>query len=130
MASIGARIRWKNGNILHPSLMWKSPSKRRLPRLLIENRALEVALLIYIEDNWIVFHETDMESDKMEIEGSIPLEFYARRFYLLPEKLRRQDAYEWLNKPENAVLIWGIDNKYYAKPVNKKDYLKTSNSKI
>ena len=95
MASIGAKIRWKNGDIIHPSRMWKSPSKRRLPRLLIENRALEVALLVYIEDPWVVFHETNIEASEMEVEEAIPLEFYARKFYsvmtlLFPFSLRKK----------------------------------------
>lgn len=123
MASVGARIRWKNGDILHPSMMWKSPSKRRLPRLLIEDRALEVVLLVYIDEQWIVFHETDLPSEKMTTEGSTQLEFYSNRFYLLPEKLRRQDAYGWLKKPGNAVLLWGKDNKYFVKPVERKRFI-------
>ncbi len=123
MASIGARIRWKNGDILHPAPMWKSPSKRRLPRLLIENRALEVALLVYIDEQWINFHETNLPSEKMETEESIQLEFYLNKFYLLPEKLKRQDAYKWLKKPENAVLLWGQDNEYFVKPVEKKKFI-------
>ncbi|MDO8658705.1 MAG: hypothetical protein Q7K55_08240 [Candidatus Levybacteria bacterium] len=123
MASIGARIRWKNGDILHPSLMWKSPSKRRLPRLLIEDRALEVALLVYIDGMWIIFHETNIPSDKAEDIGSIKLEFYLNRFYLLPEKLKRQDAYEWMRKQDNAVLLWGTENKYFVKPVERKRFI-------
>ena len=130
MASIGARIRWKNGNILHPSIMWKSPTRRRLPRLLIENRALEVVLLVYIEYPWIIFHETDIDSSKMQTADAIQLEFYLNRFYLLPDKLKRQNAYEWLQKPDNAVLIWGNGNKYYTKPVSKKACSKTPNFKI
>ncbi len=122
MASVGARIRWKNGNILHPVNMWQSPSKRRLPRLLIEDRALEVVLLVYFDEMWIVFHETDMLSEKAETKDAVQLEFYLNRFFLLPEKLRRQDAYEWLKRPENAVLLWGKDHEYFALPVRKKDY--------
>lgn len=123
MVSIGARIRWKNGDILHPSIMWKSPSKRRLPRLLIEDRALEVAILVYIEEPWTVFHETNISSEEMKTEQSTQLEFYLNRFYLLPEKLKKQNAYEWIKKPKNAILIWGVMNKYYIKPVSRQNYL-------
>lgn len=123
MASVGARIRWKKGDILHPVNMWQSPSKRRLPRLLIEDRALEVVLLVYFDEMWIVFHETDMLSEKAETKDAVQLEFYLNRFFLLPEKLRRQDGYSWLKKPENAILLWGKDHKYYVKTVSKKDYI-------
>lgn len=123
MAAIGARIRWKNGNILHPAIMWKSPSKRRLPRLLIENRALEVVLLVYIKDQWLVFHETDLLAEKMKNETSVQMEFYFNKFYLLPEKIRRQDAYEWLSKEGNAILLWGQGNKYFVIPVEKRKYV-------
>lgn len=123
MSSVGARIRWRNGDILHPAIMWKSPSKRRLPRLLIENRALEVVLLVYVDEQWIVFHETNLSSEEMKTEESTQLEFYLNKFYLLPEKLRRQDAYEWLQKPGNAVLLWGKDNEYFVKSIDKKKFI-------
>ena len=123
MASIGAKIRWKNGNITHPERMWQSPSKRRLPRTLIEDRALEVVLLVYIEDRWIVFHETNDLSEKAETADAIQLELYLNRFFLLPEKIKRQDAYEWLKKPENAILLWGQNNRYFVKPVEKKKFI-------
>lgn len=122
MASVGAKIRWKNGDILHPAIMWQSPSKRRLPRLLIENRALEVALLVYFDDMWIVFHETNIFSEKTDSKDAVQLEFYLNRFFLLPEKIKRQDAYQWFKKPENAILLWGKKNKYFVLPVRRKDY--------
>lgn len=123
MASIGAKIRWKNGNITHPERMWQSPSKRRLPRTLIEDRALEVVLLVYIEDRWIVFHETNTPSEKAETTDAIQLELYLNRFFLLPKKIKRQDTYAWLKKPGNAILLWGQNNEYFVKPVAKKDFV-------
>lgn len=123
MASIGAKIRWKNGDILHPSRMWKSPSRRRIPRLLIEDRALEVVILVYIDDLWIVFHETNMLSEKAENTDAIKLEFYLNRFFLLPTKLKRQNAYEWLKKPDNAILLWGQNNEYFVKSVDRKKFI-------
>ncbi|OGH23904.1 MAG: hypothetical protein A2698_01735 [Candidatus Levybacteria bacterium RIFCSPHIGHO2_01_FULL_42_15] len=123
MVAFGARIRWKNGDILHPSIMWKSPSKRRLPRLLIENRALEVAVLVYVEEPWVIFHETNLASKTIGTEESTPLEFYVNRFYLLPQKLKRQDAYQWMRKPKNAILVWGVGSEYYAKPVRRQSFL-------
>jgi len=123
MVAIGAKIRWRSGDILHPASMWQSPSRRRLPRLLIENRALEVVLLVYIEDKWLIFHETNFSPEKMETNDIIQLKLYLNRFYLLPEKLKRQDAYDWLRKPENAILLWGQGNKYFVSPVEKNKYI-------
>ena len=126
MASIGAKIRWKNGDIIHPSRMWQSPSKRRLPRTLIEDRALQVVLLVYIEDPSLVFHETNADSSKADTKDAIQLELYLNRFFLLPHKIKRQDAYEWLKRSENAILLWGQkdSNTYYVKPVRKRDFIK------
>lgn len=116
MASIGAKIRWKEGKILYPSMMWKSPSKRRIPRLLIEDRALEVGILIYIEGLWVVFEETNILSPEISLEESEKLEPYAKRYHLLPERLRRQDSFDWVSKEGNAALFWGKDNYYFVKP--------------
>lgn len=115
MSAIGARLRWKEGKILHPKEMWKSPSKRRLPRLLIEDRAQEVGILVYIEDLWIVFEETNILATEIDNDEAVPLELYSNRFNLLPEKFRRQDTYEWLSKPGNKLLLWGKNNHYFVK---------------
>lgn len=116
-------IRWKNGDIVYPSNMWKSPTKRRIPRLLIEERAKEVGVLVYIEESWIVFHETHQVIQEIDPTDSLTLEFYAKRFQLLPKRIRRQDAYEWLQKPDNAILLWAQDNIYFAKPVRRSAFL-------
>lgn len=115
MASIGAKIRWKEGKILHPASYWRSPSRRRLPRLLIEDRANEVGILVYIQDLWIVFEETNQEAGKIELEDGVALEVYKLRYHLLPAKFKRQDTYEWIKKAGNALLVWGKDYKYFVK---------------
>lgn len=115
MALIGAKIRWKNGNILHPAIMWKSPSKRRLPRLLVEDRAKEVGIKIQIQEPWIIFEETNLESEQIPLDEAVQLEFYLNRYYLLPSKYYRQDTFEWLKKDGNSLLLWGVGNKYFVR---------------
>lgn len=115
MPSIGAKLRWKEGKILHPAFIWKSPSKRRLPRLLVEDRALEVGLKVSLEEPWIIFEETDQQAEKISLKEATPLEFYRNRFFLLPKKFKRQDTYKWLSKPGNALFLWGKDNHYFVK---------------
>lgn len=115
MASVGARIRWKNGNILHPAMMWKSPSKRRLPRLLIENRAKEVGIKIRIQESWIIFEETALISEQIPMDNAVELEFYLNRYYLLPPKFYRQDTYEWFKKEGNILLLWAVGDKYFVR---------------
>lgn len=115
MPSIGAKLRWREGKVLHPSEMWKSPSKRRLPRLLVEDRALEVGILIYLQEPWVIFEETDQPVGKINSKEAVQLEFYRNRFNLLPKKFKRQDTYKWLSKPGNALLLWGKDNHYFVK---------------
>lgn len=95
--------------------MWKSPSKRRIPRLLIENRAHEVGVLIYIEEPWVVFRETGIPVNQIDATEAQELEFYARHYHLLPAKFKRQDAYDWMNNPHNALLLWGEGNRYFIK---------------
>ncbi|OGD94053.1 hypothetical protein A2697_03545 [Candidatus Curtissbacteria bacterium RIFCSPHIGHO2_01_FULL_41_44] len=115
MSSVGAKIRWCDGKILHPSIYWKSPSKRRLPRLLIEDRALEVGVLIYVEEPWIVFRETNQKAEDIDSLGAIELEVYQGKFNLLPEKFKRQDTYQWMAKKNNALLLWGMKDHYFVK---------------
>lgn len=116
MISVGAKLRWNEGKILYPSYMWRSPSKRRIPRLLIEDRALAVGILIYIQEGWVIFRETDLPSGAIDLQESEKLEVYARRYHLLPERLRRQDSFDWISKEGNAALFWGKDNHYFVKP--------------
>ena len=115
MAAKGAKYRWKEGKILHASYLWKSPTKRRLPRLLIEDRALEVGIIVSLEEPWMVFEETDQISSKIDNQDAIELEFYLNRYYLLPEKFKNRDTYEWLKNPEHKLLLWGQGQKYYIK---------------
>jgi len=115
MSAIGAKYRWKEGKILHASRLWKSPTKRRIPRMLIEDRALEVGIKLYVEEPWFVFEETPFAAEEIDTTDAEQLEFYQNRYHLLPATFKRQDTYEWLQKPQNALLLWGKDGKYYIK---------------
>lgn len=119
MAARGAKYRWKEGKILHTSSLWKSPTKRRLPRILIEDRALEVGIQMYLEQSWMVFEETKEKSENISTTGSIPLEFYLNRYQLIPSEIKGEDTYKWFTNPHNALLVWGIQNKYFAKPIKR-----------
>ena len=116
MIGIGSKLRWFEGKIMHPASQWKSPSKRRIPRLLIENRALEVGVIIYIEEPWVVFKESDQKVDEINMEDSEQLELYQHRYQLIPARFKRQDTYQWMSKPGNALLLFGKDFKYFIKP--------------
>ena len=113
MIGIGAQLKWQDGKILYPAQTWDSPSKRRLPRLLVENRALEVGIYVYIESNWIVFEESNIPVGQFKMEEAEQLQLYQRRYQLIPARFKRQDTFEWLKKPGNALLLFGKDFKYY-----------------
>ncbi|OGE15956.1 hypothetical protein A3F00_04900 [Candidatus Daviesbacteria bacterium RIFCSPHIGHO2_12_FULL_37_11] len=115
MLGIGSQLKWFEGKIMYPSYQWRSPSKRRVPRLLIENRALEVGILIYVEEPWVVFEETDIKVDQIEMNKTEPLKLYQYKFQLLPAKFKRQNTYQWMSRPSNALLLFGKDLKYYIK---------------
>src|SRR3989339_1366456 len=115
MSSIGAKYKWENGKILHASRLWKAPSKRRIPRILIEDGAKEVGLKVSLYEPWMVFEETDLTSGLIPTQDAIELEFYLNRYWLLPEKFNRQDTYEWLKKDGNILLLWSVDNKYFVR---------------
>lgn len=115
MASIGAQYKWREGKILHTSSLWKYPTKRRIPRLLIEDRALEVGILMQIEEPWMVFEETKIPAIEIKEEGSERLRFYRNKFYLLPEKFEGIDTYEWLKTSGNKLLLWGEGDRYFIK---------------
>lgn len=119
MSAIGAKYRWKEGKILHASRLWKAPTKRRIPRMLIEDRALEVGIKIYIEEPWFVFEETTFSAETIGVSDAEQCEFYHGRYHLLPAIFKRQDTYEWLTKPANALLLWGVGNRYYTKAINR-----------
>ena len=117
MAAIGAKYKWNNGRILHASRLWKSPTKRRLPRILIEDRAQEVGIKMYLEEPWMVFEETKESTSTISSEGSIPMEFYLNRYYLVPAEINGQDTYQWLKDKNNALLIWAQGIRYFVKPI-------------
>lgn len=116
MAAIGAKYRWHEGKILHAARLWKAPSMRRIPRILIEDRALEVGILLRLDEPWMVFEETEIPADSISQKDAIPLEFYQRRYHLLPEKIDDKDTYDWLKTSGNALLLWGNDNHYLVAP--------------
>lgn len=116
MAAIGAKYKWKEGKILHASRLWKAPTKRRIPRMLIEDRAQEVGITISLEEPWIVFAETTEVAEKIDLENAVELGYYYNRYYLLPEHIGRIDTYEWLGKG-NTLLLWAHNNHYYVKPM-------------
>lgn len=115
MSAIGAKYKWENGKILHASRLWKAPSKRRIPRILIEDRAKEVGIKVSLSEPWMVFEETALASSQIPVEEAVELEFYLGRYYLLPEKFNRQDTYEWLKKDGNSLVLWALDNKYFVR---------------
>ncbi len=115
MSAIGAKYHLKEGKILHAAYLWKSPSKRRIPRILIEARALEVGILMYIEEPWMIFQESKCLSKEINQAGAVPLEFYYHRYHLLPKTFRKVDTYLWLKLPGHKMLLWGKDNHYFIK---------------
>ena len=118
----GNELRWRNGNILHPAVAWKSPSKRRVPKLLVQPRAREVGILVFANEGWIVFRETDIPSETIDNQNADKLEFYAGRFYLLPAIINKRNTYEWIQKENNALLLWARDDKFYVSAVRKQDF--------
>lgn len=119
MAAIGAKYKWVEGKIVHASRLWKSPTKRRIPRMLIEGRAMEVGVLLYIQEPWLIFEETTFLAERIDTLDAEKLEYYYGRYHLLPAIFKRQDTYEWLKKPGNALLLWGKDGRYYVKAASK-----------
>jgi hypothetical protein len=115
MSAIGAKYKWENGKILHASRLWKAPSKRRLPRILIEDRAKEVGISMHIAEPWMIFEETPLKSEEISLDDATELEFYLNRYYLIPAKFNKQDAYEWLKKEGNSLLLWAQGSKYFVK---------------
>lgn len=115
MASIGARLRWREGKLWFPLSIWRSPSKRRVPRILIEDRANEVGVLIYVLEDWVVFQEAAQASSDINIDEAIQIELYQRRYQLIPAKFKRQDSLEWMAHKDNALLFFGREGKYFIK---------------
>lgn len=113
MSAIGAKYKWKEGKILHAARLWKAPTMRRIPRMLIEDRALEVGVLMYVEEPWMIFEETKEKVDELSTKSAQELEFYQNRFYLLPSEYEGMDTYDWLKQSGNALLLWGAGTHYY-----------------
>lgn len=116
MSAIGARYKLREGKILHSSRLWKAPTKRRIPRILIEDRALEVGILMYIEEPWMIFEETKKTSGNISRQGSLELRYYRNRFHILPPAIKGVDTYKWLQSPGNAFLLWAVGSHYFVKP--------------
>jgi hypothetical protein len=116
MSAVGAKYKWNNGKILHASRLWKAPTMRRVPRILIEDRAKEVGIKIHIEEPWMIFEETEEKCEEISMENSEELEFYLARFHLLPSKFHGIDTYDWLKKQGNSFLLWAKGNRYYIRP--------------
>jgi hypothetical protein len=116
MVAIGAKYRLKNGKILHLASLWKSPSKRRIPRIMIEERALEVGIKMYLDDLWMVFEETEEPAETIDMKSSIPCTAYFKQYNLLPATIDGQDTYSWLTAGNNALLLWGKNGQYFVKP--------------
>src|SRR5690348_9026655 len=114
MVAIGAKYRLRNGKILHLASLWKAPSKRRIPRILIEDRALEVGIKMYLEDRWMVFEETELPSESLNPKDGMQCENYFRKYHLLPATINGVDTYEWLSNQSNALLLWGRDTHYFV----------------
>lgn len=115
MSAKGARYKWKEGNIYHASRYWKSPTMRRPPRILIEDRAMEVGILVYVDEPWIIFSETSQKSTEISLKNAQQLELYKNRYYLLPAEFEGINTYQWMKDKKNAFLLWGFDNKYYVR---------------
>ena len=92
MAAIGAKYKWNNGRILHASRLWKSPTKRRLPRILIEDRAQEVGIKMYLEEPWMVFEETKEPASTISTSSAIPMDFYLGRYYWIHDRVTEAQA--------------------------------------
>ncbi len=120
MFSTGSEIRWKNGNIILPASKWQSPSKRRIPRILIEHRAQEVGVLIYIEDSLVIFKESNIPVGQIKLySGQREAKQYQKRYHLIPEVIKGEDSFIWMSKPGNALVLFSKDNKYFVKPSNR-----------
>jgi len=115
MTAIGAKYKLREGKILHASRLWKAPSKRRIPRIMIEDRAMEVGILIYLEEPWMVFEETKIPSEKIDSKEGIMLVGYFKKYHLLPATFQGMDTYKWLSQSGKALLLWGKENHYFVK---------------
>ena len=115
MATKGAKYRWLDGKILHSAYLYKYPTRRRIPRILIEDRAMQVGILMHIEEPWMVYEETKTPVSRIRKQNGQELRFYFNKFFLLPDDFEGIDTYEWLKKKNHKFLLWGENGKYYIK---------------
>lgn len=119
MVAIGAKYRLREGKILHLASLWKAPSKRRIPRILIEDRAMEVGIKMYLDGLWMVFEETKSPADTLDTKDGIPCTAYFKKYHLLPATIQGVDTYNWLTQSGNALILWGQDNHYFVKAASR-----------
>jgi len=115
MAAKGAKYRLKEGKILHLASLWQAPSKRRIPRILIEDRAMEVGIKMYLDGLWMVFEETKLAAEGLDTNQGILCTPYYKQYHLLPSTIEGKDTYDWLRISGNALLLWGKDEHYFIK---------------
>ncbi|MBU1104334.1 hypothetical protein L6255_03180 [Candidatus Parcubacteria bacterium] len=102
---------WENGLIKMPFRVWRSPTKRRIPRLLIEGRAKEVLVKLSLKENTFTFEETLVASDSLkDITNKYRLENYNNRF-LFPALIGRWDFLDYIKY--HPIYIFSIGKDYY-----------------
>lgn len=105
-------LRWREKCITMPKTVWSSPSKRRIPRLVVEERAREVALEVFFKEAHFWFKETRTPVKELEnLSNKTPLKPYKKR-YLLPEIVERDYLLDFLK--ERSIYIFRLsDGKFY-----------------
>lgn len=120
MIPTGSELRWRDGCIVLPALKWKSPSKRRVPHLLVEHRAKEEGVLIFIKDSYLLFKESGTPVSEIKLTGGQKeAQLYQKRYHLIPAEIEGEDSFIWLSKSDNAVLFFGKNGKYFVKPAKR-----------
>lgn len=108
-----AELIWQNGTIRYPAYLWKSHTRRRIPRLLIEPRVKEVGIEVFKDDNYVVFKETQKTPSQLWSSESELLEFYKNR-YLLPGNIPYHgDLFDYFDKGKSIVIFFHNDRFFY-----------------